>query len=452
VRLRYADFTDLSELPTKTDLHYIGYANEGIVGTNDFAQFFQVYDSSNPAPCPVSSANCTWDFYYPVPYLNGGVYELEFEGKKGESIQKLSAGVVIDGTLPAAPTIIDINKLVAGEVQNANIFDDKYYVNSNVVVITGVSEANVAITISAAGLELCHTNADAIGLFRCEVDLAAYYADLDTVVHELALETVASDGTNQAPSIVPTTLIVDKLAPEILESTATTWVRSGQSLEVSVQADEKLAYAYLLRDNQVTRQLLGMDRLSAIASYTVPGNAAEGRHLLEQKVSDLAGNTTSAEIELWIDNTAPDTSAIARVSLAGVEWGTVSGIKANPAAPASGRLLPGYVTRAESLPLTGVLESGTVLEFWQNGVLLTSIDASLDGCTQTQTDAIVDTIIVKSGQQCAWYYDLQLPTEAGYLLQVKVKDKAGNYSGFSQSVLLYADRTTPGSVNILSLK
>lgn len=480
VKFGFSDVTDLSALPDTISSNYIGY----IDGSNQTRLYSPFVDGiTSFTNC--SSTTCTWDFYYPVPPTMGGLYEVSFEGKIGSTVQTLTTPVTIDGNIPTAPIILDVDKLVGGVSQNTNVYDNAFYSNEHTISIKGFSDANAAISITDQnGTTICNTTASPIGLFVCEVDVSTIYAQPEV---QLDLDVIATLGANTSTSLETTTVFIDTLQPQFNTVDYTQWHNSGNVVETTIDANENLSYVRHVDldaadfsgiiENVTTQNsdcrarstgidfgiftvpiqlgantdfTLQTDNSNAVGAFTINGNAEEGRYCTVVEIEDRAGNKNALPITNFIDNTLPDKPVIDTST-----WGLFNGINTSPGFIAEGRIVPEYVHEEDSVRLLGYAESGMTIEAYVNNKLIQSyvVDSSNDAtCVLSKdvngndltTDTIFDTVTVEEQYQCIFDFSFDFDDEErDYVFQVKTIDLAGNESIISEDELIYLDQSAP---------
>ena len=376
VKLSYADRTNLKQLPPTTQFSNIGY----IDGKNLTHLYENFTDGSTPQTS-CGQVTCSWDFTYPVPPIGGGLYEIQFNGKLGGTVEDLSAPLTIDGNVPAAPLILTIDKIKGGQDQQTNIFQNAFYSNSSIVLIKGVSDPlNQIVVKDQNNKTICSVSSSSIGFWSCQVDISSIqgYNNLTTQVGNLNLSVTATLNANTTNSISPKTLIIDEIKPVITSlTTSTIWHRSGDIADISLGANKVLSYAIdtdidpglncinaPLQQKAVTELFVNSNYLGAIGSFQIPGYAIEGRYCTKVEVQDIAGNRTDANFVLNIDNTIPNIPTID-----GSQWGTLNGYYAQGGNIANGRLNPGYVVKTPSVSIAGLGEENMNIELFVNGVM-----------------------------------------------------------------------------------
>ncbi len=151
--------------------------------------------------------------------------------------------------------------------------------------------------------------------------------------------------------------------------------------------------------------------------------------IFRAEVSDAAGNTTSGELEVHVDQTAPDATSI---SMVGLDDSFVE---------TSGNTRTAYVNTKESVSLTGLIkESGSdvaVRIYDENGVEIANSAAD--------NGALGDVVISDTPDADGYYqwtYSYGALTDGQtYTFTAEVEDKAGNVSGSSGTYIINADQS-----------
>ncbi|MEI7578783.1 MAG: peptidoglycan DD-metalloendopeptidase family protein [bacterium] len=467
VKFFFADHSKLSELPTANNWNSLGY----ISGANQTKLYQEFVDGTTPYET-CASVTCTWDFYFPlIPELQG-LYEVRFEGKLDQQVVNLTAGFTVDGNIPTAPIILDINKISNGSYFNTNYYNNAFFSNSEIIQIKGASDPGAEIVIKdQAGNIICTTTVSAVGIFSCESDTKTIpaYSDPTSNVYPITLITFATLGLNTTPSVDNKTVVIDKLAPLINSlNTSSYWRQSGAPVDLNLTANELLSNAVSI-DSQALAEadqclnsyssfdLLGKkiaiqqgaitdlnidsnNQALASGAFVISGWAVEGRYCTRVKIYDLAGNFTEQGQQFFIDNTRPDAPSI---DITG--RGEFNGIYTKPTYIAKGRLVPEFVHEESKVTIKAWTEENTLLEFYVNAQLIsTSTLAGLDCKGFYSNDRISDTVVVKDKDICAVNFDYAM-TENGkdYVFQVKAVDRAGNKSIISEDQVVYYDIAAP---------
>lgn len=446
VKLSFAEYTNLSELPTEVQFNYIGYIDQRVADDENKTGLYEQYQEGVNPVFVCNDTHCTWDFYYPVPPVTGGVYEFEFEGKKAETIESLSAAVLVDGTIPASPIILDVNKIIGGETLNTNLYQSTYYLNSELIEVIGASDPNMDIRIEDQNSNvLCEITANGIGLFYCNINVSIFYPEVNTQNVELSLLPIASDGQNEVPGLSRTNVAIDKISPEIISLEALNqWRKSGALARLTVTGSEPIFRAVLQTPEGTKHNyLLLPNSSSGTAPFIIPGTVPEGVYGVNTTITDLAGNQDTQDYQFFIDNTPPDPENIIKNTQNG-NWGEYSGIQAYSDTPANGRLVPEYVIRGNTLVVHGITEKNTIVSINVDGNYVADAEVSSTLCERLFDDLITDDgVIVRSGEKCDWSYTYNFSGERGYVFTTRVYDRSGNRSLVSKDEIVYYDKTVP---------
>jgi hypothetical protein len=214
VKLKYNNLSNLNELSGNLVSKNIGWIDDTTFDyTKHILGSVPVDGNGDPQTSRCTTVECTWDVLYPTPALGGGLYTIDFTGRKGSIEQTMSAPFWIDANVLSAPLIYDINKIISGQSQDTKIYDNQYYSNSNVVQIKGVADplTDISIIDTLTGNTICTTTTTEINLFSCE-------ATFDPLVPESInhLKVVATKGTKVIESEADTILHIDTLAPSLV--------------------------------------------------------------------------------------------------------------------------------------------------------------------------------------------------------------------------------------------
>jgi flagellar hook assembly protein FlgD len=482
VRLAYADHTNLNALPPSTQFENIGY----IDGLNQTELYENYTDGVNPINL-CNLTECVWDFVYPVPPVGGGIYEIEFEGKLDVEIQKITAALLIDGNIPMAPIILDVDKILIGVQSNTNIFENKYYSNSEIIQIKGASDPNAQIDIYDQNSNLlCSVTASGIGFWTCNVDASTIYPNINIQPVELNLNVIATLNANSTPSIEDKTVVIDKVAPEFLNvRTSSIWKQSGNIADLDIDTNEALGYAkntdtdpfvipnkcinalavnqfgQFVQNGKIDDLNIKTNGLGAVGSFTIPGTAVEGKYCTTLEIQDRAGNRNTTPTTFFIDNTDPDIPIIDTTL-----WGLYNGINTQPGFIAQGRLVPGFTHEEKTTNIFGYSEEGLPVEIFVNGQKIGETRAynrndnlngqpvcisKLDASGNQIGDKIIDGVMTKSGMNCLYMFSYQFAAEVGYNFQVKTYDYALNKSVVSEDETIYYDITPPRRPETISV-
>lgn len=395
---------------------------------------------------PCTESQCEWRYTYVIPPLEGGIYEMVFRAKKGETISEMTASLMIDGFIPEEPVLVDINTYDAqGKNHNTRLFGGADFTNNTDIEFRGVATPATAVSVWTQGNALCTTTVSDIGIFSCRNDVVGTLGTFVDREERFTLELSSNDGNNDVFSSQRRELVIDRRSPSATSVTSTKeWIRSGDGTDSSMTASEALFGATLtVPHGFVYDYTLSGDQQRGVTDIATPTTTPEGRYRAAIILEDIAGNKGSAEYSYSIDNTPPKAMEISREG-----WGTVSGYaNRDKGYVAKGRLVPGYVVRGSSFTLTGKAEKKSSVEFRVNGQGLGFQPTTAEGCTRMEDDAIIDTIVVRSGEYCDYRYVHRLDQNGGAHIATLVEDAAKNNSTVSSEVTLYADNIPPGQPN-----
>jgi flagellar hook assembly protein FlgD len=436
----YVKYTNLDKLQSLENFEQIGYINN-----QNRTNLFQQVSLGDIDNCDL--IECTWDFYYPVPPLAGGIYEILFTGAKGDYKQNLSTSITIDSNIPTAPMIIDINKQINDKSIKLPKYANKYYSNSNNIDVRGIADPKVEIILYEDDLdkELCKTTSNNIGIFYCEIDFANILGQ--DYNGEIKITTSTQTAAGKVSNPIKDEIIFDFINPFLQVESSKYWVQSGDKINISLNSDEELSISYI-ENLQLLKQLLNISnsKKQGIVVHTISGNQKEGIYKLFIYAQDLAENKALVIIDLFVDNTAPDNTMILKYSHTDQSkvWGKYNGIYAYSDVPAQGRLTPEYSMRGNTLLIHGYVEKNSTVNLYVDGVLYQKI-ISNNNCVQKYDDKYSDNndIIVKFGEHCLWKAIVIFSQEKGYLIRTSVADKSENISNYGENVIVYYDKTVP---------
>lgn len=423
ISIRFLDYSNLNEIPEEG-------VNKYLIGKVDNNN-----DEDLDDPCDISQ--CVWDYSWITPEVRGGVYEIEFVGKKAETIKHMSLGIRIDGTIPVVPTILSI--INSNSQTKLRQYQGQYYTNSRRNIITGVSEPLSYVHLLVDGQEIKSLKTDAIGLWKIELELPQ---SID--YKQYIISATSSDNVNNYSEVsLPVKVVLDKISPKFEKlETSNPYHKSGSVADILIGSDEVLFGGNLKRLDGVVFNLSQYEFTKEISgSFNLESNLFEGEYIAQVEIEDLAGNLSYEGIDYIIDNSPPDPTEIDSSS-----WGKNNGIYAKANIPAKGRLVPRYVVRGDHLQIYGKAEESAVVELWLSSVKVNESIVSSKNCLGS-TKAYSDVYY----KLCDWKYDLKLGgIERGYIVQVKVVDRAGNKSKVSEGKLIYRDKTLPIKPEVFS--
>lgn len=412
VKFSFADYTDLSELPEETNWYNIG----GIDNNETFE-----LEPIDYSPC--DQTTCIWDYHWTTPLVTGGVYEIEFMAKKGESIQKITLGVRIDGTVPIPPTIMSVGPKIGEHFYQES---GKYYTNMVGWIVEGIAEPLTVTQLFLDDQMVGNIQTNAVGLWSLQVSVPAEASRVFTL-------TAISEDTvkNESDPSIPVKVELDMINPTYTKiETPTIYRKAGSSLDVLINANEVMrgVEVVLQTGERFNLHLEGEDWIGRV---NLPGELSEGEYLITIDGVDRAGNKGLGQLLIFIDNTPPKPPQIDTT-----DWGVSSGIDAKAGIPAAGRLVPGYVTRHTPLRVQGKGEKSSEIRFY----------------TTTEVGTVTvgnDNCLKEDPLWCQWSFNLTFNEEKGYLLRARSVDQAGNESMWSSNYLLYFDKTPPAMPKII---
>lgn len=416
VKMRFADWSDLSELP------------EGIIDWYKIGEVDNFDDDNLDDSCDLS--RCTWDYSWITPEVTGGVYEIRFIGKKGEMYKTMSIGIRIDGTIPVVPTIVALIKSIS--LENLRKYQEDYYTNIEEIVIKGIAEPLTFVHLLVDDIEIAEVKANAVGKWGLAISLPE-----PSDYKKYVLTSTSSDNVNnESEASIPVGVTLDKIPPLFEElTTSNVYHKSGTIADCLVRGDEPLFGGSIVRGDSASFVLrVDATDYDFIGSFDVESDAPEGDYIVNVFIEDFAGNVGNDNLSLVIDNTSPEPTVIDSSN-----WGKYNGIGAKADIPAKGRLVPEYVIRGRELVINGKAEQFSTVEIWMNSKKLDEVETSDMSCSSS-TKAYGDVYY----KLCDWMYELRLGAfERGYIIQTKVKDRAENKSNVSNGKLLYYDKTAP---------
>ncbi|MFC1780211.1 DNRLRE domain-containing protein [Patescibacteria group bacterium] len=415
VKMRFADYSSLSELPEDIDWYKIGEIDN-----------FSDLDLDDA--CDLTQ--CTWDYSWITPEVIGGVYEIRFIARKGEMYKTMSVGIRIDGTIPIVPMVLSL--INANSLSNLREFESDYYTNNESIIVKGIAEPLTFVHLLVNDFEFDVMKSNAVGKWEMNVGLPE-----PEDYKNYLLTSVSSDNVrNQSEASLPVSVILDKEDPIFKELiTSNIYHKSGTIADVSVSSNEPLFSGKLFREDFVEFGLsINGDYLNYIGSFTIESDASEGDYFTNVFIEDFAGNVSNDYLKFVIDNTKPEETSIS-IS----QWGKYNGVTAKSDIPAKGRLVPEYVIRGNEIILSCRAEQYSTVGIWLSSYKIGEIEVGDKYCME-ETKAYGDVYY----PLCDWEYKLRLGAfEKGYIIQTKVFDRAGNISSVSEGRLVYYDKTSP---------
>jgi hypothetical protein len=213
VKTSYSDLTNRTELDGTELSQNIGWIdNAPFEYTKNLRSDVPVDANGDPQTEICDEVQCVWDISYPTPNLAGGLYAIDFVGRKGDTEQTLQAPFWIDSNILTEPIIYDIDKIIDNQNQDTRIFDGEYYANSYKVEIKGVADpsTNIQIIDTLTGQTVCTTVTTEINIFSCVAD---FYPNIPTSKN--SLKVIAIKVTKTVESSTDTVLHIDTQAPSL---------------------------------------------------------------------------------------------------------------------------------------------------------------------------------------------------------------------------------------------
>ncbi len=487
VELSFAEFTNLQSIPSNYDYRLVGtLTNEveesrilNVESSNEIKKLNVMPLGHTDIPYNVCEepAGCNWTYNLPIDARFGGVYEINFKGKKGSIIQELTGGFKVDGTIPAEPIVMIVEKYDNGNWKTLNQTNQKYYSNHNKLRLRGAAEPNTELSIVIEGQTFTTTDVLASGIWEKEIDLGLLIGDLSEKDFEIKL--LSSDGNNEVLSSQIINIKYDVQVPQLTSISRSTgsenitgWTQTGGVADFKLYANEELRYSDIVKEDNFKMLMnrttdfswIGSINIDAINIFRQP---REGYYYPKVQLVDLAGNSFIYDSMLWeryglgdfriyVDNTKPEKTEI-DTSTWSSSWDE-GGVNAHGVNPEVGRLNPGYVTKSNTVNLSGQAEKGQRVEIWVNSQRVSVSEVTNQNCSGTGEDKVSESgLVVKSGEICLWTYTYSFPGDGkanlsgnpteGYLIQVRTKDNAANVSNFSEQILIYHDTQFPGKPN-----
>ena len=437
-------------------------------------------------PCD-SSLGCYWETYLALSSDWGGFYTVEFKAQKGQNIQSLYAGFKADGSLPAAPLIMTIEKWKDNNWTDTTAYNRKYYTNLPKLRLRGAAEPNSILQLQINNSNYGNTfTASASGIWENDIsNLASLPMDCSEKnlnkcdFGELNFKIIATKdyGNGQVTSIPSSNnadVIYDIVTPKINsilritpDSNIAGWEKTGDNAQFNISSNKTLAYANLQKEDGFISQMNSIDIANQIWNGSINiDRKNEGYYNPTIMVQDLAGNTITYDSKnyyqnnlqdwrIYIDNTKPESTHIDTS-----KWQTDSGIKADGINPEIGRTNPFYAIKSNQVTLMGKAEKNQRVEIWVNNVVKSIVPVNNNCIIQTRDTITPDEFVEKYGSICDWQYSYNfdnngandnfgLPINA-YIFQTRVRDSAANFSEFSNQEIIYLDHQAPAIPKIMS--
>lgn len=268
--------------------------------------------------------------------------------------------------------------------------DNSLFANSNVTV-AGITEPQITVKLYDNSNQVAEVATDATGAWSCNLTLSEGE-------HTLAAIATDAAGNKSEPSGA-VRVIIDTTSPALAIASPLDGALTKGTVSIEASATDNVGVA------KVEFYVDGVLKAVAVSPYTYAWDTTleiDGSHTIKAVAFDEAGNTTTDEITVTVDNTAPAEPVIT-----------------SPASP--------YLTNSTSVALEGTAEASSTVNVYNGGSLIGT--ASADGAG-------------------AWTMSLTL-AEGTHSLTAKAKDLVGNESLPSSAVDVIVDLTPP-ACNITS--
>jgi hypothetical protein len=461
MEVKYADYTNFNEGTPSAELRHIGLFNNRAEldpkrnpGGNAEVRYNYsrngmktINDSIEAAPC-AEAAGCTWGTYIPMKPTYGGIYDVVFVAKRGNTVASQSASFQVDNSTPAAPAIMIVEKWDATEATwaAALVGEGSVHTATPSMRLRGAAEPGtklevksngqlIPLTLPNAASASASINVSTSGIWEATIDLSGWLTNTASDSAMLSCATIQSgeckdgmfalepisfelDGNgvryNETASPILTSIHYDTIKPRISAITPevlgqhniSPWGRYGNLAIYTVQFNEMLHNASILkRDNfLVTLQDLGLAR--TWAGNVVITNLLEGYFHTTVFGTDLAGNVgqyrsedfetdNTPDFRVKVDHTAPVVYGYNWHT-----WGYQHGGKNSGNGKQDvyiGMLNRGYVTRSQTITLTAKAEVGQRAQFLVNGSTLGYVDVTANNCTIPDTAEALEAEIALPG-------------------------------------------------------
>ncbi|MEI6729117.1 MAG: ricin-type beta-trefoil lectin domain protein [bacterium] len=307
----YADYSNLNELPGTDPV--TGQPNTTPTPTNKIASINNLSDTDlnwNPLQdltikkdqkatltanqtgadlstnlankCAVTApaTSCNWNYNYPYPTnLTGGIYEIRLRAYKGGNFQDLTRSFAVNGVVPAAPALLQVQKqytkvpctpnptavppVVCTDLKVANQVNNSYYTNNKTIKLFGASDLNTTLklTIKNSGGAVVQTIDVSVGASG----LWSQDAVLPAIDGTYSVSLASTLGTVTVASLQDNKIILDTTNPQIQwVQTKTTSAYNGLSInpwtnsspvQFDIRTDEPVLSGNILaQDAKVIKQ------------------------------------------------------------------------------------------------------------------------------------------------------------------------------------------------------
>ncbi len=312
VQLSFADYSNLIEKPENSQYNFIALINDQ-VENDPRLNPLQNPDIKMNHNLPIGDANindtncndengCSWKYQMPVNSGFAGIYEIEFKGKKGEIIQSMTAGFMVDASIPAAPVFMIVEKCMErsknsnialeeaclGNWQKIENVNMRNFVETGLIRFRGAAEPGSYLELTSFGVVLASTIVPETGIYEIYVDLDPFLKTPGNnsgqgnglICREwktgIGNERKCAEGDfefglrqwqydENGNLINPIEggsyiLTYDEIAPNALsiirmteDKTIAGWAKTGDLANYFVTTDEKLAYVDLIKEDGFVR-------------------------------------------------------------------------------------------------------------------------------------------------------------------------------------------------------
>lgn len=436
------------------------------------------HQSIASAPC-LQAVGCEWEHMLPINSNFGGVYEVRFRTKKGENIEEAFAGFRADGTLPAAPNIMIVEKwdTFSSEWVAIEKYSGTHFTNNSRLRFRGAAEPGALLQFRTPEKSFNIFKANQSGVWEQEFDM---YQDMkctqrsesactlgNITLNLFAFEGEEDNKINEVPALNPLSIRYDTVQPSLAIVTRSTnsqtiagWAKNGDEVFYKIQSSEDLRYVDIVKPDNYTQLLRQQSNPTEWYGNILISTNDEGYYSPTIRLIDLAGNKkifNASDYEshglsdwrVYIDNTKPNASEIDTQG-----WGADSGIKADGIYPETGRLNPYYVIKSNTVKINGFAEKYQRVRIFVNSTQYTILNVSDTNCkSQSRDTSTGNGLLVKSGTVCFWEFSYNftgkgrnnqfgVPLES-YMFQVQVLDRAANVSALSKEKIVYYDTVSP---------
>ncbi|EMF0720256.1 BapA prefix-like domain-containing protein [Citrobacter freundii] len=390
-------------------------------GKGEAGAIITIKDNGNDLGTTLVDDSGNWSFTPTAPLDQGQhIFTAVATDKAGNTGGASSSFTLeLDSVAPLAPVISSVQDNTApttGPINNGQT------TNETRPALSGTGEVGSIITVLSDGLPIGTTTVGAGGSWSFTPTAA-----LSNGQHTLTVTATDSAG-NTSPASNGFTLTVDTVSPgtpAITQVVDDVGPLTGNLNNGQATNDARPALTGTAEANSTVKIY---DNGSLIGTVSADGNGAwnftpgtalgNGNHLLTVTATDSAGNVSpsSAGFTVIVDTVAPLAPTIIEAI--------------DDVSPGTGTLLNGAYTNDTRPVLTGTAEASARIAIYDNGTLLATVTASIDG---------------------TWEY---LPTTLGngqHVFTAIATDAAGNVSPASSAFTLNVDTVAPSAPFLTSV-